>query len=606
MPQLEISLLGSFRVTLDDQPVTGFESNKVRALLAYLAVEAERSHSRSKLAGMLWPEMPETTALSNLRYALADLRSAIGDRTAQPPYLRISRQYIQFNTSSENWLDVRVFEALLEPSEGKASDMTSLSQAMDYYRGSFLEGFSIPDSIAFEEWVLLKRERLHQLVLKALQRLSDYYEIAGDFEQAQTYAARQLELDPWLEEAHRQVMRLMAYNDQRSLAIAQFEACKRILIEELGIDPAEETSHLYEEIRDDTLSIPPKPPAFLWDVQPRVKQRPLFVSRGTELNRLDRALSRAMVGEGQVIFVTGDPGRGKTALVHEFSQRAQVSHPDLIMVMGNGQAYFGTGDPYLPFREILEMLTGEVEDRWAAGSISQDHAHHLWLLTPDSAEAIVEKGPALIDTFIPGLPLLNRASQATLKTPSWLHQLQEIIKSQQQTPSGPQTGQEDLFHQYSKVLRAIAGQTPLLIFLDDLQWADRGSLDLLFHLGRQLSGARILIVGAFRPEEILPELPDSRHPLAAMGNEFQMLFGDIFINLDQLEGRDFVNAYLDSEPNRLGNTFRGKLYRQTRGHPLFTIELLRGMQERGELSKSQNDEWIESPSINWDTLPPRA
>ncbi|MCK4725969.1 MAG: AAA family ATPase, partial [Anaerolineales bacterium] len=300
------------------------------------------------------------------------------------------------------------------------------------------------------------------------------------------------------------------------------------------------------------------------------------------------------------------PGRGKTALVHEFSQRAQVSRPDLVIVMGNGQAYFGTGDPYLPFREVLEMLTGEVDYRWAAGSISQDHAHHLWQLTPDSAEAIVENGPALIDTFIPGPSLLSRASQATLKTPSWLDQLQEIIKIHQQAPPGPQPQQEDLFHQYSKVLRAIAHETPLLIFLDDLQWADRGTLYLLFYLGRQLSGARILIIGAFRPEEILPELPGSRHPLAALSNEFQILFGDIFINLDDLEGRDFVNAYLDSEPNRLGNTFRSKLYRQTRGHPLFTIELLRGMQERGELSKSQNGEWIEAPSIDWDNLPPKV
>ena len=184
MSRLMIRLLGSFQVSIAATPITKFDSNKVRALLAFLAVEGDRSHSRGKLAGLFWPDMPETTALSNLRYALADLRTAIGDRTAQPPYLKISRQSIQFNTSSHTWLDVRAMEALLETSESSASDLTSLVQAIEIYCGSFLEGFAIPDSIAFEEWMLLKREHYHQLAIKALQRLSDYYEMAGKYEQA--------------------------------------------------------------------------------------------------------------------------------------------------------------------------------------------------------------------------------------------------------------------------------------------------------------------------------------------------------------------------------------------------------------------------------------
>lgn len=606
MPQLKISLLGTFRVTLNDQPVTGFESNKVRALLAYLAIEAKISHSRSKLAGMLWPDMPETSALSNLRYALSDLRNVIGDRIAIPPHLRISRQSIQFNPSSENWLDVHAFETLLEAGEDMASDMTAFCQAVDIYHGSFLEGFSIPGSTAFEEWLLLERERLHQLVLKALQRISNHYEIAADFERAQSYTIRQLALDPWLEEAHRQLMRLMAYRGRRSLAIAQFDTCRRILAKELGVEPANETIKLYENIRDGTISVPPAPPAFLLDAQPLTIQHPIFVSRRAELNRLERSLRCALTDEGQVVFVTGDAGHGKTALVHEFSRRTQLAHPELVVVTGSGHAYFGTGDPYLPFREILEMLTGDVEDRWAAGAISRDQAHRLWLLTSDSAKAIVDHGPGLIDTFVPGSRLLNRASQTALETANWLDQLREIIESHQKALPGPQPVQEDLFHQYGKVLRTIARKVPLLIFLDDLQWADRGTLDLLFYLCRQLSGARILITGAFRPEGIFTEISGSRPTLAAICNDLQILFGDIFINLDEAEGRDFVNAYLDSEPNRLGDTFRDRLYLRTRGSPLFTIEVLRGMQERGELIKSPNAEWIESPSINWDKLPPRV
>ena len=104
MARLSLSLLGSFRATLDGDPVSGFASNKVRALLAYLAVEIAQSHARSFLAGLLWPDWPERSALTNLRGALANLRTAIGDREASPPYLLITRKTIQFN--GRRWCEI--------------------------------------------------------------------------------------------------------------------------------------------------------------------------------------------------------------------------------------------------------------------------------------------------------------------------------------------------------------------------------------------------------------------------------------------------------------------------------------------------------------------
>ena len=110
MPRLTLSFLGCFHVCLDDRPVTDFKSNKVRALLAYLAVEADRPHRREALAGLLWPDWPDRDALSNLRYALASLRRAIGDHTAAPPFLLITPHTIQFNPASDHWLDVAELE----------------------------------------------------------------------------------------------------------------------------------------------------------------------------------------------------------------------------------------------------------------------------------------------------------------------------------------------------------------------------------------------------------------------------------------------------------------------------------------------------------------
>ena len=117
MSRLSIQLFGTVRVTLDGEPVTGFESHKARALLAYLAVEADRAHPREKLAGMLWPERSEQVARAYLRRLLVNLRRVIGDYEADPPFLRITRQTLQFNMLSDAWVDVTAFLTLVHTRE---------------------------------------------------------------------------------------------------------------------------------------------------------------------------------------------------------------------------------------------------------------------------------------------------------------------------------------------------------------------------------------------------------------------------------------------------------------------------------------------------------
>ncbi|HSR30882.1 MAG TPA: transcriptional regulator, partial [Anaerolineae bacterium] len=147
---LSIWLLGPPQVRLDQELVSTLRSDKALALLAYLAVESDRAHRREKLAGMLWPDYPESSARASLRRALADVRQAIGDHPATPPYFRTTRETLQFNTDSDYWLDVETIADL-------ADDLVSLEQAVALYRGSFLEGFSVSDAPSFEEWALLKK-----------------------------------------------------------------------------------------------------------------------------------------------------------------------------------------------------------------------------------------------------------------------------------------------------------------------------------------------------------------------------------------------------------------------------------------------------------------
>ena len=246
MARLKARLFGPFEVSLDGEPLTGFDSDKVRALLAYLAVEADRPHRREKLAGLLWPDFSERSARTNLRRALSNLRKVTGDHQAEPPFFFTSRQSIQFNAQSGAWVDVTTF---LELITGRSPAAEQLEEAIALYRGAFLEGFSLPDSAAFEDWQRLTRESLQQQAQRAMQRAASLYEGDEQFEPAIRLAQRQVELEPTQEEAHQQLMRLLALSGRRSDGLSQFEALKQILDEELGVEPSAESLALYERLR---------------------------------------------------------------------------------------------------------------------------------------------------------------------------------------------------------------------------------------------------------------------------------------------------------------------------------------------------------------------
>ena len=256
MAHLSISLLGTLHITLDGEPVTDFATDKARALLAYLAVEADRSHRRDTLAGLLWPDQPQQKARQSLRQALSDLRKVIAD-CDDAPFLLVSRETIQFNPDCDHWLDVAVFADLVRVCEthrhrrlaGCLPCIRRMERMADLYGGAFLEQFFISDSEAFEEWAVLKREWLQREVTEALSLLADYHERRGEYKRAQQVARRQMQMEPWREEAHRQLMRLLALDGQRSAALAQYEACRRMLADELGIEPTPETRRVYETIR---------------------------------------------------------------------------------------------------------------------------------------------------------------------------------------------------------------------------------------------------------------------------------------------------------------------------------------------------------------------
>jgi DNA-binding SARP family transcriptional activator len=249
MTTLSIRLLGTFQVTRSGEPVTAL-TEKARALLAYLGVETNQPYPRSVLAYLFWPDQPERTALHNLRQALVTLRQAIGDQEANPPFLLITRQDIQFNPHSSYWLDVAAFERLFAPSQQPEQDRVERwRQAVDLYRGDFMAGFGLRDNVSFEEWLLVRREQYYRQALEAFEQLAGYYERQAEYKQALYYARMRITLSPWQEQAHRQVMRCLVQVGERNTALAQYQTCRRLLQEELNVAPTEETTALYEQIR---------------------------------------------------------------------------------------------------------------------------------------------------------------------------------------------------------------------------------------------------------------------------------------------------------------------------------------------------------------------
>lgn len=251
MTRLQLSLLGPWQLRLADKLVTQFPTAKVQALLVYLAVEASVAHARAALVGLFWADYSADSARQNLRKTLHRLR-----QTIPPDYLITTNQTIQFNLASDYQLDVAVFTRLLTDCRRHphadlltcAVCIERLQQAVALYRGDFLAHFFVEESSAFEEWAFLKREWLRREALAALYGLATYHERQGEYDCAYRYAWRQVELDPLREEAHQQLMRVLAFSGQRNEALAQYATCRRLLTAELAVEPGPTTIDLYKQI----------------------------------------------------------------------------------------------------------------------------------------------------------------------------------------------------------------------------------------------------------------------------------------------------------------------------------------------------------------------
>ena len=469
MTRLSISLLGPLQIALDGEPITDFATDKAQALLIYLAVESDRPHRRDELAGLLWPDQPQRNARHSLRQALSHLRSAITDRAIigdcsdRTPFLLVSRETVELNPDCDHWLDVTAFTALVEECGAHRHRrlgsclpcMRRLEKVAALYRGEFLEHFFLSDSSSFEEWALLKREWFRREAVESLFHLASYHERRGAYEQARVYAQRQVALEPWREEAHRQLMRLLALDGQHSAALVQYETCRRSLAKELGVEPTAETEALYKWIRatrtasaqvqEHEHSPPPpriSPPSHNLPSPPT----PL-VGRGEELAEIAELLANPAC---RLVTIFGPGGIGKTHLALQAAEEhigafkdgvafvsfASISSAEHLVAMMMEALGIPPRSSQVPQEQLLNFLRAKE-----------------MLLVLDNMEHVVE-GSTLLPTILaraPGTVLLVTSRERLNLQQEWVYEIRGLTYPEDGTEGEEETYSAlDLFQQQAR------------------------------------------------------------------------------------------------------------------------------------------------------------
>lgn len=455
---LSIQLLGTPQIMRDGQALTILR-RKSRALLYYLAAHPGPL-VREQLQALLWPEHSRAAAQQALRTALYGLRKELG-----------AALYVTDETlalAAEANIDVRSFERRLSP---PAEDSAELALALGLYRGEFLAGFSVPDAEGYDAWAGARRERYRQLAERGFVTLAQRYETQRDYAAARDALAPALALNPLQEDAQRAAMRLDYLSGDRAGAIRRYEQLRRLLDDELGVPPMDETRALYDAIITDNgawlreaapvAALPRtqlRAPAAFFILPPATLP---FIGRDAELQKL-----REATAAHQLALIEGEPGIGKTRLAAAF-----LSDFAGLVLIGAAREL----EQALPYQPVIEALRGLLQrPEWPAlaGELALPPIWHneLTRLLP---ELHADSDHSVIDTVVPG-------------------------------------GNESrLWESVNQLLLALARHQPVAFLLDDIHWSDASTLALLGYLVRQSTSMPIAFLATSRPTT-------PRSPLAAL------------------------------------------------------------------------------------------
>ncbi|MFN8466167.1 MAG: AAA family ATPase [Caldilineaceae bacterium] len=566
MAHLELFLLGAPRVVLDGAPIT-FDTRKAVALLAFLAVTGQ-PQQRDALAALLWPDADQPHARGALRRTLSVLHVSLG----RTPLLRIEREQVGLclaptpvlQTTGWNprengsgpreggtgaYCDARAF---LDLARGCAQHAAMGGQAhlcvacrehferaASLYQDHFMAGFSLRDSASYDDWQFFQGEDLRRTLTQVLETLAACHTARHTWEQAIDYARRRLALDTLHEPAHRQLMLLYAWSNQRAAALRQYQECQRILEAELGVPPLAETAQLYDAILNHRPPPPPSPSGIqettepdtaLSTAVPAIPIAPPLIGRDSQWEAL-LAAYRGAGTRGHLVVIEGEEGAGKTKLGQTFAAHVR----SLGAVAACGICY--AGEETLAFAPVEQLLRQILEEPGVRGRLTG--------IDPTWRQAL--------QRLLPELPA-DPANRAVPDVPgSQSHFLEGLTRSLADLLNSSQPG---------------------LLLLDDLQFADNATLDLLAYMVRRLQGVPLLLVATWASGYVPPN-----HRLRQMAAEAARRQTATLLTLPPLDEAAIAELLAEGDAGKLRTgTSRARLaqrlHAETHGLPLFVVEYL--------------------------------
>lgn len=613
---LTVKLLGSPVIEIDGRPVD-IPRRKSRALVYYLAARSGPA-LRDELLQLLWADLPRPAALQNLRTTLHGLKQILGEA------LELTGDRVGLSGDTE--VDVARFNAwgnlplqaasaamggevtkisrsVIAPADatgeqatdGQAIDLIdALTGALAVYRGELLEGFSLPGEQAYEDWLLLERERLRRSAVRGWSALAAAHEDAGDFRAALEALEHALSFNPLQEDIQRECIRLMFLAGDRPGAILRYDALRRLLDEEMGVPPMAETRRLYDAILSDhppeavlrrpgrgerradaprrSAGQPVKPAVEAADRpgdsqpgltpaapdraaseglpgtatgaaanaggSPAVSDRPIdsFPELvGVPLPFIGRRVERLRLAQalqpGRLVVIEGEPGIGKTRLAVEHLGTAGLR-------VAVGRAYeLDQALPYLPVIDALRRLAQMLSRSGELAALRADIPAVWWA---EAARLAPELEPA-------GDPEADRS------------------------PDEPR-----LWEGLRQVLAAASRLRPLALLFDDLHWADASTIGLLGYLARHSGDTGLRLLATARP-------PAARTPLTVLLHSLDREGRLTRLALERLDAGEVADAVQEAvkiptgDPARLADW----LYRASEGNPYILVELFRHARDSG-------------------------
>ncbi len=527
---LRFYLLGPAIVTWKHTPLN-ITRRQVRKLL-YLLATQESAVPLERLHYLFWSDKPESFCRSNLSHLLTHARRSLPNKDI----LTVTNSIAMLDPS-QTWSDVGEFKNLVK-NEARIENLPSLVKAYDLYRGPYLDGVQLPGGRELEYVVEQERYTLERQYLNGLIKLIEIETQRGKLENALEYAYKYLEIDNLSEEVHRQLIRLHAWMGNQDRAIRQYKLCEEILAREIQATPSKKTQAMYQEALSGNLSeyrVEKKPPEYKTS---KVREIPIS-QRLSHLDQLQKNFDNFFLGVGGVVLLSGEIGVGKNNLIQESLLRNQNN--SLIL-----HAHCDPGSESISFLPLIDIATDV-----------SNYQDKIRFLNPDSTHEIAQI-----------------AESISLTTSKWT-EASEITKIDQK---------EYFFKLISRFFeKLLSASNGVILCLEDLEWADENTLDLILHLSSRFSHRKFLFIGSLCCKRDKKIQDFEHHMQLTRSNVTLINVSGYGIN----EIHNLVKYWIGSFNG--SQAFSEKLLQICGGNPYYLHEIVKWIAESG-LSAKELDE----------------